>query len=104
MIKIAAAEAEIPFGQNDIAVITVQDKAICIGRYRQQLFAFAQSCPHAGVSLNDGWIDAQGHIVCPLHQYKFSLKTGWDKSGDYLVKRWKVAIMEDGIYLDTTFI
>ena len=104
MIKIAGTEADLHFGENNIAVTEVSGKKVCIARHNTELFAFASGCPHAGAALNDGWLDAVGNVVCPLHGYKFNMKTGRDASGDYFLKRWKVAVKEDGIYLDTSFI
>lgn len=105
MIKIAQNEQEIAFQANNIAVISVNDKTICIGKYKGELFAFGHKCPHAGVLLNEGWIDAQGNIACPLHGYKFNLKNGREVTGaGYFMKRWKVTSNADGIFLDTNLI
>jgi len=40
-----------------------------------QLYGIQNICPHEGGQLCDGWIDG-GEVVCPLHGYKFDLKTG----------------------------
>jgi len=105
MTKIADSEAAIPFRENNIAVMEINARTICIGRHNGRLFAFAYKCPHAGALLSDGWIDMQGNIVCPMHQYKFNLQSGRHPAdGGYILKRWKVEQREDGIYLDTTFI
>lgn len=105
MIKIAQSESEISFQENNIAVIEINDKKICLGKYNNQLFAFAYKCPHASSLLSEGWIDMQGNVVCPLHNYKFSLKTGRHPAdGGYYMKHWRVEKKEDGIYIDNTFI
>lgn len=105
MIKIADSEASIPFRENNIAVMDVNGKSICIGKYKERLFAFAYKCPHAGALLSDGWIDVQGNVVCPLHQYKYNLQTGRHPAdGGYLLRRWKIEHKEDGIYLDALFV
>ncbi|MBC8034434.1 MAG: Rieske 2Fe-2S domain-containing protein [Chitinophagaceae bacterium] len=105
MIKIALSEADIPFQENNIGVVEINDKKICIGRHNNQLFAFGQECPHAGVLLKDGWIDAKGNVVCPLHEYKFNLRTGRETfEGNYVMKHWTVIVKDEGIYLDAAFI
>lgn len=99
--KIAASENELAFAKNDIAVIEVNDKKLCVGRYNDQLFAFAYTCPHASGIMADGYIDVLGNIVCPVHRYKFNLQNGRNTSGEgYYLKRWPVEIREDGIYVE----
>jgi nitrite reductase/ring-hydroxylating ferredoxin subunit len=98
--KIAEAVAELNFAANDIAVAELADKKICIGRYRDKLFAFAYTCPHASGIMADGYIDALGNIVCPVHRYKFNLQNGRNTSGEgYYLKRWTVEIRDDGVYV-----
>jgi nitrite reductase/ring-hydroxylating ferredoxin subunit len=98
--KIADSEAELPFSDNHIAVVEVKGKTICIGRHQQQLFAFASKCPHAGGNLCDGWLDALGNVVCPLHRYKFSIANGRNVSGEgYYLKHWPVESRPAGIFV-----
>ncbi len=98
--KIAESEEELSFSPQQIAVVEVREKKICIGRYEQGLFAFAYKCPHAGGCLADGETDAAGNIVCPLHRYKFNMQNGRNVSGEgYYLKHWPVEKREDGIYV-----
>jgi 3-phenylpropionate/trans-cinnamate dioxygenase ferredoxin subunit len=99
-VKVADSEAEIEFGANNIADILAGDKRICIGKYNEELFAFAQKCPHASGLFAHGFIDPLGNVVCPLHRYKYSLQTGRNVSGEgYFLKNWPVEKREDGIYV-----
>jgi len=99
--KIAESENELAFAPNHIAVIEVKNKKICIGKHQSRLFAFAYSCPHASGIMAEGYIDALGNIVCPVHRYKFNLVNGRNTSGEgYYLKRWPVEIREDGIYIE----
>ena len=98
--KIAASPAELDFAVNDIAVVETGGKKLCIGRYNGALYAFAYTCPHASGIMADGYIDALGNIVCPVHRYKFNLQNGRNTSGEgYYLKRWPVEVREDGVYL-----
>jgi nitrite reductase/ring-hydroxylating ferredoxin subunit len=98
--KIAASENELSFSASNIAVVEINNKAICIGRHRNELFAFAYKCPHASGIMADGYIDALGNIVCPIHRYKFSLQNGRNTSGEgYFLKHWPVEKRADGIYV-----
>jgi nitrite reductase/ring-hydroxylating ferredoxin subunit len=99
-IKIADFIDEIPFASNRIAEVFAGDKKICIANYNDHYFAFAHKCPHAGGFFSDGYIDALGNLVCPLHRYKFCLKDGRNVSGEgYYLKHWPVEIREDGVYV-----
>jgi len=40
-----------------------------------ELYGVQNICPHEGGQLCNGWIEG-GEVVCPLHGYKFNLKTG----------------------------
>ena len=98
--KIADHINELKFADNNIAIAQVNGKKICIGKYNQALFAFAYKCPHAGGVLADGYIDALGNIVCPLHRYKYNMQNGRNVSGEgYYLKHWPVEIREDAVYV-----
>ena len=96
--KIANHISELEFAENNIAVADVNGKKICVARFREQYFAFAYQCPHAGGILAEGHIDATGNVVCPVHRYKFSIINGYNSSGEgFFLKRWPVEIREDGV-------
>jgi nitrite reductase/ring-hydroxylating ferredoxin subunit len=87
------------FADNHIAVADCDGKLVCIGKHEQRLFAFAYKCPHASGMLANGFIDAIGNIVCPVHRYKFSLINGRNTSGEgYYLKTYPVETRDDGIY------
>lgn len=100
-IQVALHINELDFGDNQIAVVQVGRKKICIGRYRDALFAFAYTCPHAGGMMADGHIDGLGNVVCPLHRYKFCMSNGRNVSGEgYYLKHWPVKQTADGIFVN----
>jgi 3-phenylpropionate/trans-cinnamate dioxygenase ferredoxin subunit len=98
--KIADHINEISFSENKIAVAELNGKQICIGKFQEEVFAFAFKCPHAGGILADGHIDSLGNIVCPLHRYKYNMQNGRNVSGEgYYLKHWPVETRQDGIYV-----
>ena len=98
--KIADHINEIQFTENNIGVIEIKGKKMCVSRFRDNVFAFAYKCPHAGGILADGHIDMLGNIICPLHRYKYSLQNGWNVSGEgYYLKHWPVELRKDGMYV-----
>ena len=99
-VKIADSMEEISFSANNLTEVMAGDKRICIGKYKDELFAFTARCPHASGYLVDGWIDALGNVVCPRHRYKFCLKNGRNVTGEgYYLKHWPVQVREDGVYV-----
>jgi len=91
---------EVEFAANNIAVVDLDGKNICLGKFKDALFAFTYKCPHAGGMLAEGFIDALGNIVCPLHRYKYSMANGRNVSGEgYYLINWPVEIKEDGIFV-----
>jgi 3-phenylpropionate/trans-cinnamate dioxygenase ferredoxin subunit len=99
-IKIAGSIEEIDFGNNNIAEVDADGKKICLGRRDNEIFAFASKCPHAGGYLSEGYVDALGNVVCPIHRYKFCMKNGRNVSGEgYYLKHWPVEIREEGVFV-----
>lgn len=98
--KIADYVNELDFTDNNIAVAQVKGKKICVARIGERFFAFAYKCPHAGGILADGYIDALGNVVCPLHRYKYDVKNGRNTSGEgYYLKHWPVEQRPDGVFV-----
>jgi nitrite reductase/ring-hydroxylating ferredoxin subunit len=95
-----AATAALSFNSNQITVVEIKGKKICIGRFNEQLFAFAYKCPHASGIMADGYIDAVGNVVCPIHRYKFSLQNGRNTSGEgYYLKTYPVRESGEGLFV-----
>ena len=98
--KVADHMNEIDFATNNIAVVEVNSKKICLGKFNEMVFAFAYKCPHAGGLLADGFIDSLGNVVCPLHRYKYDMKNGRNVTGEgYYLKHWPVDMRENGVFV-----
>ena len=99
-VKVAESLEELGFGPNNLAEAMAGDKRVCIGKFGEEYFAFAPKCPHASGRMADGWIDALGNVVCPLHRYKFCMKNGRNVSGEgYYLKHWPVIVEENGVFV-----
>ena len=97
---VASSVEALGFGKYDIVQAELGEKTICIARFKEQLFAYSSKCPHAGAKMVMGYIDAQGNAVCPLHRFKFSLKNGYNVTGEgYNMKVYPVEMRPDGIYV-----
>jgi nitrite reductase/ring-hydroxylating ferredoxin subunit len=98
--KIADSIGELHFQENGMIEIKAGSKNICLAKHKESLFGCAVKCPHAGGHLADGYVDALGNIVCPMHRYKFSLQNGRNVSGEgYFLRAYPVEIREDGVFV-----
>lgn len=99
--KIAESSAEITQrGHRSSLEITVAGRTICLQYHAQQLYACSAKCPHAGGRLSEGFMDANGNIVCPLHRYRFNIKNGVNTSGEgYHLKTYPLQENEDGVFI-----
>ena len=97
--KVALSIDEIQWQSNNMTVIEVDGKKVTIAKFKDELFVFAYKCPHAGGVMAEGFIDALGNAVCPLHRYKFNLKTRRNFTGEDYLKTYFVEIKEDGVFV-----
>ena len=56
-------------------LLRAKGEEMAVFKNNGQLYGIQNICPHEGGQLCKGWIDG-GEVVCPLHGYKFNLKTG----------------------------
>ena len=98
--KIADTISEIDFSPEGLATVDVNGKKICVAFKNENLHACAAKCPHAGGNMAQGYVDALGNIVCPLHRYKFSLSNGRNTSGEgYFLKTYLIENRENGVFV-----
>jgi nitrite reductase/ring-hydroxylating ferredoxin subunit len=98
--KIAEHISELNFAENNIAVTEVNGKKVCVASFDKQLFGFAYKCPHAGGFLSEGYIDAVGNVVCPVHRYKFNMVNGRNITGEgYFLKTWPIKVENETILI-----
>ena len=98
--KIADCVEEISFSANAMVEVEVAGKMVCIALQNNRVHACSRKCPHAGGILSDGYLDAAGNIVCPLHRYKFNLQNGRNVTGEgYYLKTFPVEIRKEGVFI-----
>lgn len=56
-------------------MIRTKDNEVAVFKSNGKLCAIQNICPHDGGQLSKGWLEGE-EVVCPLHGYKFHLKTG----------------------------
>lgn len=99
-IKIADSLAEFTWQENGMCVVEVEGKKITLASINQTIHAFAHKCPHAGGIMADGYFDALGKVVCPLHRYRFDTSTGRNTSGEgYYLKTYPIKELGEGVFI-----
>ena len=58
------------------AIIEVGDKEIALFNNKGDFYAIDNTCPHRGSPLGEGRIE-EGILICPGHEWRFELKSGW---------------------------
>lgn len=87
-------------GEHEIRLMHAGHHKLCVTRWQGTLHAFASKCPHAGGALSDGYIDVRGQVVCPIHRYKFCIRSGRNTSGEgYFLRTYPVEERPDGLYV-----
>jgi nitrite reductase/ring-hydroxylating ferredoxin subunit len=56
-------------------MIRVKGEEMAVFKRDGHVYAIQNICPHEGGQLSKGWLEGD-EVVCPLHGYKFDLKTG----------------------------
>jgi 3-phenylpropionate/trans-cinnamate dioxygenase ferredoxin subunit len=80
--------------------ITFESKLICVTKLEDGVFGMHNICPHAGAQLHHGFCNRKGIVGCPLHGYKFDIKTGRSTDGNnYKMKNYLFKIEEDKVYI-----
>ena len=83
-----AASDELPPG--DARTFAVGERMVAVFRLRTgELRAIDAVCPHSGGPLADGQFDTK-KVICPLHNYFFSLADGSCLNGDFAVRAYPV--------------
>jgi nitrite reductase/ring-hydroxylating ferredoxin subunit len=66
------------------SLLKIGGKKICLSKFKGELYALENKCPHAGGNLAFGKCTENGEVVCPLHHFRYDLKTGKNTSGEGL--------------------
>ena len=89
------------FTEKTIRVIRIGERKVCLAKHGQAFFCFEHLCPHQMHPLSEGQITAFGELVCPLHEYRFSLKNGAEANGRCReLKTFRVDIKEEGVFIN----
>lgn len=86
------------FPEKEIRQVDLNGLKVGITRIGDEFFAFESSCPHRMTALILGDISEEKEVICPLHSYRFDLKTGAVKAGMCReLEIYPVEIMGEGL-------
>ena len=86
----------------DVIAVTVGGVEMVLGRDGDRHFATQRRCPHRKNDLADG-IVARGHLICPLHGFRFDTETGrHDVASEYCLVTYAVRVTGEQIEIDPT--
>lgn len=76
----------------DTSIYIHKNHEYCLVNLKGEIYAIDNICPHQTASLGLGEIKGE-EIICPLHQYRFNIKTGKCNIEKYAVKRYEVEVL-----------
>ncbi|MEQ8478969.1 Rieske 2Fe-2S domain-containing protein [Fulvivirga sp.] len=81
-------------------LLQIGNKRLCMARHNDGYFVTDDKCPHNGESLSKGKVNYLGEIICPWHNYRFSLKHGVEcERRTHDLTTYSVESREDGIFV-----
>ncbi|HEY9117229.1 MAG TPA: Rieske 2Fe-2S domain-containing protein [Roseivirga sp.] len=89
------------FIDRNIRRLRIGDIKLCIAQHKRAYFAFELLCPHQRQPLDEGQITEFGEVVCPLHSYRFNLKSG--QEAHHLcddLKTFQLDISDEGVFIN----
>jgi nitrite reductase/ring-hydroxylating ferredoxin subunit len=82
--------------------IVIDKKAFCLVHTKQGFVLIDDQCPHLGESLSKGKVNYLGEIVCPWHNFRFSLSNGEETSHKPCRKLrfYPLLVQENSLYVE----
>ncbi len=89
--------ADLEIGKS--AIIEVGDKEIALFNYKGNFYAIDNTCPHRGSPLGEGRVE-EGILICPNHEWRFELKSGWcPQNPELSTEVYPIKVSDEKIYI-----
>lgn len=96
MVRVAGT-GDLKPGENKI--VDVNGEKVALFNVNGEYFAIGNICPHRGGSLGEGILE-EDVVACPLHGWKFNVKTGVSPMiPNAKVASYKVKVEDDNIFV-----
>jgi 3-phenylpropionate/trans-cinnamate dioxygenase ferredoxin subunit len=83
-----------------IHIAECNGKKICLHKFKGQWYGFAYLCPHSSGILAEGEVDPKGNVICPVHGYRYNIRTGNNSTGEgFYLPHWPIQEKADGLYV-----
>ncbi len=93
------ATKEVPLGT--IRKLVIKDKPYLLIHSTKGFSVADELCPHQHESLSMAKLNNFNEIICPLHEYRFNLKTGAESSNRCShLALYQIDIKSDGLYIE----
>ena len=87
-------------GDTDGQAVTIGGRSLLVFRVGDQVYATQRACLHQGGDLADG-IVIDGAIVCPLHGWRFDIRSGIHADSPYnCLRTYPVEVRDGRVYVD----
>ena len=85
---------------NSLKKVKTKNFTLCLAHTSEGFFATDDGCPHMHASLSEGRINYLHELICPLHGYRYSLKTGQEcRNRTHEANLYEVEINDDGLFI-----
>ncbi|KSZ56773.1 2Fe-2S ferredoxin [Rhodococcus pyridinivorans KG-16] len=81
--------------------VEVDGLAIALFHANDRIYAFADLCIHQDRSLVKGTL-LHGRVICPGHQWRFDLETGYEEDQDLCQPVYPVLVRDETVLVDPT--
>lgn len=83
--------------------VAIGSQRVALFRIGDEVHALQNTCPHAGGSLADGFVDDEdATVTCPLHGWTFDVRSGSVMGGSIPAQRFDVEVEADAVRLRLT--
>lgn len=83
---------------NKLHEVIIDKQRIVLLKHDGEVKAFDGNCPHEGTPLIEGHVE-NGHIICPMHLWRFSCKDGNHDRNKACLKSYDISIEGDQIFM-----
>ncbi len=101
MAKWTQVTTEQQLTENSTQSVIAKGQPLVLCKSGDQIYAFDNACPHAGLPLGDGAFCGET-IICPFHGYTYDVKTGknTDFPDDAAVQTYPTRCVDGQVQVD----